>query len=202
MFRVCRGGPSSTAVGLWLGQLRSLQRGLGGQWAMGRGPWGAAGEGSPPRGCHRDPLPPQLAGCCLAPPSPAQPCHNLPLRDLSWQGTSLEINSDDIPANSRARLQNRLFIWAGEGGAGLIAPCPPPSDPGSGLLRSETGPGYSLRCSSREGQRGFVEEQEQKQGQGNLPRWAPSQLMPLGPRKAARHRSAPRELQGAVTLHD
>lgn len=184
LFLVCRGGPSRTAAGT--GALAQAQSGpCRGAW-VGSGPWrvdhGTTLEKEAPpeadTGAPRSPSHYQLAGRCLTPPSPAQPCHNLLLHDLSWQGTSLEINSDDIPANSQAWPQTGLFVWAGEGSSAHFSPA---SDPSSGLtfLRSETGPLCSPPRSSREGQSPFVKEQEQKQRQGNLPPWAPSQLMHL-----------------------
>lgn len=108
------GGCSSSAGGalpaplwaqrLWLRHTQVLVEGPG--WAVGhrQGATGCywrrrprlAGMGPP----HTPYSHCQLGGCSLVPPSPAQPCHNLQLRDCSWQGTSLEINSDDIPANS------------------------------------------------------------------------------------------------------
>lgn len=101
------GGPSQHHCGhrdSGSGTLRSLWRGLDGQWTIDKEPWGATGEEAPRLAGMGPPQTPhshcQLAGCSLVPPSPAQPCHNLQLRDCSWQGTSLEINSDDIPANS------------------------------------------------------------------------------------------------------
>lgn len=111
LFLLCWGGPPregppSTTMGRdsGSGTLRSLWRGLDGQWAIDREPWGATGEEAPRLAGMGPPQTPhshcQLAGCSLVPSSPAQRCHNLQLRDCSWQGTSLEINSDDIPANS------------------------------------------------------------------------------------------------------
>lgn len=98
--------------------LRSLWRSLDGQCPIDREPWGAAGEEAPQFTDMGPPHTPrshcQLAGCSLVPGSSAQPHHNLQLRDCSWQGTSLEINSDDIPANS-GHGHNRIteLGWGG-----------------------------------------------------------------------------------------
>lgn len=56
------------------GTLRSLQRGLGGQWATERGPWDHAGEGSPPSSWHGGPPLPQPLPACRTLPHASFPC--------------------------------------------------------------------------------------------------------------------------------
>lgn len=116
---------------LWLKHTQVLVEGLG--WAPGhrQGTMRCYWRRSPQLADMGPPHTPhshcQLAGCILMPHSPAQPCHNLQLRDCSWQGTSLEINSDDIPANSGHGHNRITELGWGRGGARSSLPAGDPS---------------------------------------------------------------------------